>query len=93
MPSYRPITDTWILARPKLKDGRKYYGAYPAGFLQRARDLIGCGPYDPVLHVCGGMARHYPYAGFGRYDKTMDLAPSTEPDFCRDVTDTWPLGF
>jgi len=26
--SYRPITDMWFLARAKLKDGRKYYGAY-----------------------------------------------------------------
>ena len=25
--SYRPITDNWILARAKLKGGRKYYGA------------------------------------------------------------------
>lgn len=35
--SYRPITDFWILARPKVK----YYGAYPSGFLERARALVG----------------------------------------------------
>jgi len=51
----RPIMDMWALARPKLKDGLKYYGAYPAGFLQRARDLIGCSLNDSVLHVCSGM--------------------------------------
>jgi hypothetical protein len=36
--SYRPITDVWILARPKVK----YYGAYPNGFLERARCSGGC---------------------------------------------------
>jgi hypothetical protein len=90
MTNYRPITDIWILARPKLNGGRKYYGAYPAGFLQRARDLLGCGLHDPVLHVCGGMARHYPYTGFGPNDQTLDLDPGTQPDFCRDVLDAWP---
>ena len=30
--SYRPITDVWILGRPKVR----YYGAYPSGFLERA---------------------------------------------------------
>lgn len=93
MTNYRPITDIWILARPKLKDGKKYYGAYPAGFLQRARDLLGCGIHDPVLHVCGGMARHYPYAGFGPNDRTLDLDPKTEPDYCQDVTEPWPVAF
>ena len=34
--SYRPITDLWILARPK----HRYYGAFPAGYLQRGRHLI-----------------------------------------------------
>jgi hypothetical protein len=91
MTNYRPITDIWILARPKLKDGKKYYGAYPAGFLQRARDLLGCGIHDPVLHVCGGMARHYPYAGFGPNDRTLDLDPKTEPDYYQDVTEPWPV--
>ena len=33
---YRPITDLWFLARPKVK----YYGAYPNGFLERARALL-----------------------------------------------------
>jgi hypothetical protein len=53
--SYRPFTDVWILARPKSK----YFGAYPAGFLRRARDLIGCSQEDQVLHVCSGDIANY----------------------------------
>lgn len=89
--SYRPICDFWFLARAKLKGGRKYYGAYLGGFPERARVLIGAGINDPVLHVCGGMARHYPYrAGFGPNDKTLDLDPATEPDFLRDAREPFP---
>lgn len=84
--TYRPICDTWILARSKVK----YYGAYPAGFLHRARVLLGCGD-APVLHVCGGMVRRYPYSGFGPNDKTLDLDPATEPDYLRDARDRFPL--
>lgn len=67
--NYRPICDMWILARPKVK----YYGAYPNGFLHRARALLGVGPGDPVLHVCAGKVRDYPGRGFGRVDCTVDL--------------------
>ena len=92
--SYRPITDVWFLARAKLKDGRKYYGAYLGGFPERARVLLGASLSDPVLHVCGGMARYYPYArGFGPNDKTLDLDPATEPDFLGDATDRIPDNF
>lgn len=84
--SYRPITDMWLLARAKLKGGKKYYGAYLGGFPERARILLGAAHDDPVLHVCGGMAKHYPYAaGFGPNDKTMDLDPATEPDLIGDA--------
>lgn len=96
--SFRPFTDTWILARPKVK----YFGAYPAGFLQRARDLIGCGPGDQVLHVCSGKIEDYrcgpgcthpgrqvlPYHhfhGFGQYDMTWDMDESLKADFHGDV--------
>ena len=90
--SYRPITDIWFLARAKLKDGRKYYGAYLGGFPERARVLLGASIDDPVLHVCGGMARHYPYAGgFGPNDATLDLAPETEPDYLQDARDPFPM--
>lgn len=94
---YRPITDLWILARAKLKpfpDGkpRKYYGAYLGGFPERARVLIGCALDTPLLHVCGGMARFYPYPrGFGLQDKTMDLNPACQPDYLMDCrSKRWP---
>ena len=85
--SYRPICDVWLLARSKVK----YYGAYPAGFLGRARDLLGVGETDRVLHVCSGKVRDYPYRGFGCYDRTMDIDPKVKPDIIADVNDphTW----
>lgn len=93
--NYRPITDIWILARSKVK----YYGAYPGGFLERAKPLIGCGRKGAkVLHVCGGHARLYPYdpefLGYGAAnDYTMDIDPETQPDLVADVTDPlqWPV--
>jgi hypothetical protein len=81
--SYRPITDVWILARPKVK----YYGAYPAGFLSRARELLGVSIDDPVLHVCSGMVRDYPFRGLGPNDRTLDADGRLEPDYCIDVTE------
>ena len=86
--SYRPITDVWILARSKVK----YYGAYPAGFLARARALLGVSPMDAVLHVCAGRVRDYPYAGFGPKDETVDLDPAVCPDYVMDVRTQLPLG-
>lgn len=92
--SYRPITDVWFLARAKLKDGRKYYGAYLGGFPERARALLGVTINQPVLHVCGGMAKFYPYvAGFGPNDKTLDLDAATEPDYLQDARSPLPSGF
>lgn len=79
--SYRPICDTWILARSKVK----YYGAYPSGFLGRARALLGVGAEDPVLHVCAGRVRDYPFAGLGRQDVTLDADAETQPDILCDV--------
>lgn len=86
--TYRPITDVWILARPKVK----YYGAYPNGFLERARALLGVTPFDPVLHVCGGMARQYPAQprGFGPNDRTLDLDVTLRPDYLQAATDPLP---
>lgn len=86
MSNYRPICDTWILARPKVK----YYGAYPAGFLHRARALLGVQWDDAVLHVCAGQIRNYPYRGLGFYDKTLDLNPETQPDYLQDARDPLP---
>ncbi len=86
--SYRPITDMWILARCNWT---KYYGAYPGGFPERARRLLGVTINDPVLHVCGGKIKDYPYKGaFGPYDKTLDLDPEMNPDFLRDARDPFP---
>lgn len=86
--SYRPITDTWILARSKVP----YYGAYPSGFLGRARALLGVSGTDSVLHICGGRVRDYPYSGFGPNDRTLDLDPALEPDFVQDARDAYPAG-
>lgn len=84
--SYRPICDTWMLARARTK----YYGSYPLGFLDRARALLGV-TMEPVLHVCGGRVRDYPYAGFGPYDKTLDLDMRMKPDFLRDARKRFPM--
>jgi hypothetical protein len=93
--SYRPITDIWFLARAKLKGGEKYYGAYLGGFPERARVLLGASIDDPVLHVCGGKARLYPYkGGFGPNDKTLDLDEALQPDFWQDASARgYPQGF
>lgn len=92
--SYRPIADMWMLARCKYQGGVKRYGGYLGGFPERARALLGVTIDDPVLHVCGGLARLYPYpGGFGPNDKTLDLAPDVEADYCQDATDPLPAGF
>lgn len=79
--SYRPITDVWVLARPKVK----YFGSFPSGFLERARALMGVSPFDPVLHVCSGKIRDYPFRGVGPNDFTLDLDPDQRPDFHMDA--------
>lgn len=89
--SFRPIDSMWILARPQLTGGRRYYGAYPSGFLTRARALLGVGPDDAVLHVCSGMVRHHRHNGVGRHDKTVDCDKSLKPDFCMDVRERLPV--
>lgn len=84
--NYRPLTDVWILARPKVK----FYGAYPAGFLHRARHLLGIGAGEAVLHVCSGKVKDYPYRGFGVWDKTLDLDPALNPDYLQDANEPFP---
>lgn len=90
--NYRPITDFWLLARAKRANGIKRYGAYLAGFPERARRLLGVTLGDPVLHACGGLARYYPFkGGFGPHDRTLDLDPLVVPDFLQDAREKWPL--
>jgi hypothetical protein len=84
----------WLLARAKLKGGRKFYGAYPGGYPERARMALGVHIDDPVLHVCSGCIRWYPYArAFGPNDKTLDLDPALEPDYLQCATAPYPAGF
>jgi hypothetical protein len=81
----------WFLARCKYKSGTKRYGGYLGGFPERARALLGCRLDQSVLHVCGGMAKDYPYRrGFGPNDKTMDLDPVCNPDFLQDAREAFP---
>ena len=47
MTSYRPICDTWILARPK---GQRIYGAFPSGFYWRMRAMLP----GFLCHLCSG---------------------------------------
>jgi len=84
--TYRPICDVWLLARSKVP----YYGAFPAGFLGRARDLLGVGPEEAVLHVCSGRVKDYPYRGLGPRDQTVDWDVSLAPDFVMDVRTDLP---
>jgi hypothetical protein len=100
--SFRPFTGEWfltdshLLARPKVR----YFGAYPAGFLLRARDLLAVGRSDQVLHVCSGKVRDYKcgpgcpgstsvthYHGQGDTDLTWDLDRAVHPDIIADVRD------
>ena len=90
--NYRPITDFWILGRQKVN----YYGAFPSGFLERARELL-CGIEDICWQLPGGMVRKYNdvriggkdsparLSGFGVNDVTFDLAEECKPDILCDL--------
>ena len=65
--SYRPITDTWFLARAKLQGGAKYYGAYLGGFPERARALLGA-------VGLGGREQEYPVVLSGGQRQRVALA-------------------
>lgn len=86
MSKFTPVNTQWVLARPRVK----FYGAYPGGFLTRARYLLGVQADDPVLHVCGGRVRDYPFRGVGPRDMTVDLDPTLNPDYLMDVTKELP---
>lgn len=87
MGKHTPVDTQWILARPKVSG---IYGAYPAGFLHRARGLLGVQGDDPVLHVCSGLVHKYPMRGMGPRDMTVDLDPRCEPDWIMDVRKSLP---
>jgi len=87
MPRQPIITDVKC-AHPKPEV--PFYGAYPAGFLGPARHLLAANIGDPVLHVCSGVVRSYPYDGVGPNDKTLDLDPALKPDFVRDAREPFP---
>ncbi len=80
---YAPQTETWWTVRSWLK----FYGAYPRGFLAKARELVLAGqPCDsPILHVCSGRVRDYQTRGFGPNDLTLDLDPNLKPDYLADA--------
>ncbi|MEA4884294.1 MAG: hypothetical protein VB144_11705 [Clostridia bacterium] len=69
--TYRPLADVWILARTK----QHYYGAYPGGFLWRAKALLP----GEMCHMCSGTVRG---------DYTVDLNPAMEPSLVADARDT-----
>jgi len=71
---FRPICDFWLMARPKVK----YYGAFPSGFLWRAKTLLG--DTSNLCHLCSGMVEG---EGF-----KIDLDPAVSPDLVADATDT-----
>lgn len=94
MSQYRPVTDVWLLARARLLHGHKLWGAFLGGFGERARSLLGVHIDDPVLHVCGGRVRSYPYPrAIGPNDRTLDLDAAMEPDFLQDARVPYPTGF
>lgn len=69
----------------------KYYGSYPGGFGERARALLGVHITDPVLHVCSGQVKNYPYKrAVGPNDKTLDLDPANAPDYVHDAREPFP---
>lgn len=91
--SFRPIADDWMLARSKVK----YFGSYPSGFLQRARDMLAVTSHDQVLHVCSGRVWDYRCGpsckgysdthrhGLGPLDVTMDLDEELKPTIVGDA--------
>lgn len=87
------IKDFWTLARPKLPQGYKYYGSYPAGFLERARPLLGCNfiDTDSILHVCSGHVHKYNdsvgvyLSGYGENDICLDIDDGTTPHLWGDA--------
>jgi hypothetical protein len=61
------------------------------GFPERARRLIGASITEPVLHICGGNAHLYPYAGgYGQWDERQDLDAAVNPEHFFDCSISLP---
>lgn len=82
--------ETWIMARCK----HGYFGGYPAGSLERMRNILVAGdPNASIWHIPGGRADKYngaggmPLRGYGPNDVRIDLDPDVDPDICMDVRD------
>lgn len=67
----------------------KYPGAYPAGFLETARELLGDRCCEKIVwHVPGGMAHKYNVNnnwGFAKQDIRFDMNPDVKPDIYYDI--------
>ena len=80
--SYRPICDIWLLARGAGSSGKPaYYGAYPSGFLRRAKDLLLSNQNDILVHLCSGTV-------VDPQGITIDINPEVNPDIIADATKT-----
>lgn len=80
--AYRPLTDVWILGRPKSH----YYGAFPEGFLWRAKVLLR----GRCIHLCSGKLQ--PYFPIDQRaivgDETVDINAALNPTHILDARDT-----
>ena len=80
--SYRPICDVWLLARGAGSSGKPaYYGAFPSGFLRRAKDFLLAGAEGRICHLCSGAVQD-------PNSTTVDIDPSVQPDYVGDATST-----
>jgi len=76
------IYGQWLIGND-YRNKTRYYGAYPAGYLDRVMALFpDCGPgWNKPLHVfSGSLPKSDAYA-------TYDVNPDLQPDFCGSVYD------
>lgn len=91
-----PYTFTIACARAKNKfkdprTGKTRYGAYPAGFLEFAREILVRGDREASIGHIPGVCAHEYFVGngyqgaYGRNDFRIDIDPSVDPDILFDV--------
>jgi hypothetical protein len=76
------IYGQWLIGND-YQNKTRYYGAYPAGYLDRVMALFpDCGPdWNKPLHVfSGSLPKSDEYA-------TYDINPDLKPDFCGSIYD------